>query len=667
MKKVIATTLLAGIASLPCSAEINVIPKPNQVVKKTDADFIFKDHTAIRYDKRLENEAKLLAASIKEATGIKPRLFEETLKINTPSQIYLDIKEGKNKEAYTLVVTPAEVKIEGEDAAGAFYGSQTLLQLIPVEGDAIVPGCKIADKPRFGWRGMHLDVGRHFFGVDKVKKFIDQLAFHKMNSFHWHLTEDQGWRIEIKKYPKLTEIGGFRDSTPPYLDRWGSDGKRYGGFYTQEQIKEVVAYAAERHINVVPEIDMPGHMAAAITAYPHLGNDDIPNYNPKVQCVWGVHPYVLAPKEETFKFVDDVLEEVCQLFPSKYIHIGGDEAPKGQWKKSKFAQSVIKREGLKNEYELQSYFIKRLEKMLEKRGRKLIGWDEIREGGLSPNATMMLWRGWEHAIKSVEEGHDVVMAPGSHTYFDHYQNHSTIELAKGKEFEAIGGFRPMNSVYSFNPVPEQFRGSDKEKHILGCQGQLWTEYMKTWEKVEYMAFPRLSALAEVAWTEVANKDYTDFEKRLQPMLVRYQKAGINHFNPADFGKIKTVHGAKLATNLHPHGANVVELAYDGNEQSFFWSNEGPKAGDYVTLSTDFNLGGSTIKVTTGKEKDGKFTDFLAEGVLQASKDGKIWTEIAVFKDGEASGVAPEDANKIRIMAKKSQNSWLVIRDILITK
>ena len=266
------------------------------------------------------------------------------------------------------------VKITGSDAAGTFYGIQSLLQLIPLEGKKIIPACNIQDSPRFGWRGMHLDVGRHMFDVADIKKFIDWLAFHKMNSFHWHLTEDQGWRIEIKKYPKLTSVGGFRKSSPPYLDRWGSDGKRYGGFYTQEEIKEVVAYAMGRHINVVPEIDMPGHMAAAITAYPELGNTDIPNYKPQVYSVWGIHPYILAPKEETFKFVDDVLTEVCALFPSEYIHIGGDEAPKGQWKQSKFAQSVMKREGLKNEHDLQSYFIGRLDKMLTERVvRSLVG------------------------------------------------------------------------------------------------------------------------------------------------------------------------------------------------------------------------------------------------------------------------------------------------------
>lgn len=529
MKRLI--TSLALLITPVIASPLPIIPLPVQA-ERTQGAFQLHGALAIRYKTELRKEAELLAAGIENATGIKPQLVDEKLRIMLHNYIeFTTNNESDIKEAYTLEVTPKGIKIIGSDAAGAFYGAQSLLQLIPLEGDKTIPGCSIKDSPRFGWRGMHLDVGRHMFDVKDIKKFIDWLAFHKLNSFHWHLTEDQGWRIEIKKYPKLTEIGGFRASTPPYLNRQGSDGKRYGGFYTQDEIKEIVAYAMERHINVVPEIDMPGHMAAAIAAYPHLGNTDIPDYKPQVFSSWGVHPYTLAPKEETFEFINDVLTEVCALFPSKYIHIGGDEAPKEQWRKSRFAHSVMKREGLRNTHELQSYFIGRLDEMLTKKGRKIIGWDEIREGGLSKNATMMLWRGWNHAIQSIEEGHDVVMAPGSHTYFDHYQNDPKLELAKGPEFECIGGLRTIESVYTFNPVPEQFRGTPKAKHILGCQAQLWSEYMKTWDKVEYCAFPRIAALAEVAWSPQEARNYDNFLVRLKPTLERYKKAGVRYFDP----------------------------------------------------------------------------------------------------------------------------------------
>ncbi|MGB0775742.1 MAG: beta-N-acetylhexosaminidase, partial [Akkermansiaceae bacterium] len=488
------------------------------------------------------------------------------------------------------------------------------------------------------------------------------LAFHKMNTFHWHLTEDQGWRIEIKKYPKLTSVGGYRASTPPYGNRGGSDGKRYGGFYTQAQIKEVVAYAKERHITIVPEIDMPGHMAAAITAYPWLGNDDIPNYKPKVYGLWGVHPYVLAPKEETFKWIDDVLTELCELFPSQYIHIGGDEAPKGQWKQSKFAQKVMKREGCKNEHDLQSYFIGRVEKMLEKKGRKLIGWDEIREGGLSPNATMMLWRGWEHAIASINEGHDVVMAPGSHTYFDHYQYNPAAILSQGPEYEAIGGHRTIQSVYSFNPIPKEFQGTPKAKHVLGCQAQLWTEYMKTWKKVEYRAFPRIAALAEVAWTPQEIRNIDDFMKRLKPTLKRYKKEGVNYFDPFNPPQIKGKNGLKAATNLPAHGGNMDIFAIDGKPNTKFWSARGLKQGDHFTVT--FPKAATKplkIKALTGDEDGGK--DILENGIIEAKAGEGDWKKIGSFIRGTARGTAPKGTTQIRLHVTKEQHSWLIIREI----
>ena len=662
LKNLIAASLFSAVTCT--AADINIIPKPNSLKEIKGQSFSLQADTAIRYDKRLENEAKLLAKSILKATGIKVKMVREELRIFLASEIYLDLsdKTGK-KESYSLKVAPKRIKIKGHTATGAFYGTQSLLQLIPVEGQATVPACEISDAPRFGWRGMHLDVGRHFFKTENIKKFIDQLAVHKMNTLHWHLTEDQGWRIEIKKHPKLTEIGAYRKSTPPYGQRWkkGGDGKVYGGFYTQEEIKDIVAYAKARHITIVPEIEVPGHAAAAIAAYPQFGNDDIPNYKPEVQTSWGVHPYTFAPKEETFQFLDDVFSEVCQLFDSKYIHIGGDEAPKTQWKQSKFAQSVMKKHKLHDEHELQSYFIKRIEKILEAKGRKLIGWDEIREGGLSPNATMMLWRGWGHAIASINEGHDVVMAPGSHTYFDHYQNKASVELAKGKEFEAIGGYRPLESVYSFDPMPKQFAGTDKAKHVLGTQAQLWSEYMKTWDKVEYMAFPRLAALAEVAWTQKENKEYQDFRERLKIMAIRYKKAGINAFDQNDFYESEALKGYHVKSSLQPYGENNTIALVDGKPQTFFWSNSAPKEDDHVTISFDKAKKKQSITVKTGNPST--YQDLLEQGLLEVSTDGKTWQTIATFDKGLAAGELPNGTKHLRIRCTKAQNSWLQVHDI----
>lgn len=662
MKKVILATAMALTASLT-AAPLPIIPKPAKT-EVMDGQYTHIKEAAIRFPENLKHEAELLAARIKSSTGVEPKLYDARLRIATPNAIHLGIDgDDSLREAYTLRVEKNGIHITGTDRMGVFYGCQSLLQLIPLEGEPNIPLCKISDQPRFSWRGMHLDVGRHMFEVKDIKKFIDWLAFHKLNTFHWHLTEDQGWRIEIKKYPKLTSVGGYRASTPPYGNRTGSDGKRYGGFYTQEQIKEVVAYAKARHITIVPEIDMPGHMAAAITAYPWLGNDDIPNYKPQVYGLWGVHPYVLAPKEETFKWIDDVLTELCALFPSEYIHIGGDEAPKTQWKKSKFAQSVIKREGLKNEHELQSYFIKRVEKILEKKGRKLIGWDEIREGGLSPNATVMCWmgNGIASAVASAKEGHDVVMAPNSHTYLDHYQRPPKSELAKGKEFEAIGGYLPLSKLYNFEPVPAAL-DEKTQKHILGVQGQLWTEYMKTWDKVEYMAFPRIAAVAELGWTQHELKDYDGFRTRLDTVIQHYKKAGINHAMPHDPPKRETKDGSKVLTSLGTHDTNYAEFAYDGRLDTFFWSNGAPAKDDHFTVHLKQPTASEkTVTVTTGGTNK-LAGDTLTHGILE-SHDGSGWKTVTSFEKGQATGKLPKGTTRIRLRATKAQEKWLIIREI----
>ena len=436
-------------------------------------------------------------------------------------------------EGYRLNVTSDAVTVEAKTPAGLFYGLQTLTQLL--FGDHTsgwsVPVLQIVDAPRFAYRGMHLDVGRHFFPVAFVKKYIDLLAMYKMNKFHWHLTEDQGWRIEIKKYPKLTEIGAYRQETVmgknferfdrPYV----GDGKPHGGFYTQDEVREVVAYAHARYIDVIPEIEMPGHATAALAAYPEFACTDGPF---DVPTTWGIFEDVFCPKEETFQFLEDVLTEVIALFPSQYIHIGGDEVPKVRWQESEVAQEVISREGLADEDELQSYFIKRIESFLQAQGRRLIGWDEILEGGLAPDATVMSWRGMEGGIEAARQGHDVIMTPTSHCYFDYYQ------ADPEQEPLAIRGLTPLEKVYSFEPVPEMLSAEDAE-HILGAQGNVWTEYMATTDYVEYMVFPRMLALSEVVWSPPDLRNWEGFVQRLPDHLRHLDALGVNYRQPEVVG------------------------------------------------------------------------------------------------------------------------------------
>ena len=433
-------------------------------------------------------------------------------------------------EAYTLESNAQQILIKASTDAGAFYAVQTLIQLLPFELEKPVPthpihlpAVSIKDQPRFSYRGMHLDVSRHLFDVKFIKKYIDAMAMLKMNSFHWHLTDDQGWRIEIKKYPKLQEIAAYRDSTliGHYNDspRLYAD-KKYGGFYTQEDVREVIAFAKARHINIIPEIEMPGHAQAAIAAYPELG---CTGKEIGVATEWGVFEDIYCPSEATFTFLENVLDEVMELFPSSYIHIGGDEAPKTQWKTSAIAQQVIQENGLKDEAELQSYFIQRMEKYVNSKGRNIIGWDEILEGGLAPNATVMSWRGTTGAVEAAKAGHDVIMTPTSHSYFDYYQSENDDEPT------AIGGFLPLEKVYHFQPIPKELT-AEEAKHILGPQGNIWTEYMTTSDQVEYMAFPRMLAMSEVAWTAAENKDYTSFINRVEYFHKKMDALDINYAN-----------------------------------------------------------------------------------------------------------------------------------------
>ena len=469
-------------------------------------------------------------------------------------------------EGYVLTTGAAGVSIRGGGAAGVFYGTQSLRQLLPPDierfgwraggGGATVPAVEIEDRPRFRWRGSLLDVSRHFSPVGEVKQYLDTLALHKLNVFHWHLVDDQGWRIEIKKYPRLTEVGAWRAESPRSGSRDLGDGERYGGFYTQEEIRSVVAYAAEREITVVPEIELPGHAAAAIAAYPEFGNADVEDYAPEVPTRWGIHRYTYAPREETFRFLEDVFTEVLALFPSTYIHVGGDEAPKNQWEQSKAAQEVMQREGLADEHALQSWFIRRIERFLTARGRRLIGWDEIQEGGLSPTATMMVWRDWEWARHALMNGNQIVMSPLTHCYLDFYQadpasspepeafNNLLVMCSKTNAwvdyFHADPKTRPepravprilaLEQVYSLDPVPPDLDPA-KEKLVLGVQGNLWTEYIHDFPSLGYMAFPRLSALAEVGWTPVSGKNYESFCLRIVAMLRRLKALGLTYRDP----------------------------------------------------------------------------------------------------------------------------------------
>jgi hexosaminidase len=492
-------------------SSIKIIPLPNKIeVKQGVAD--------------LTNAALTLPPSLQQATEIITQgLASQGVALNSSATKKIHFEEDKNlgQEEYNLLIDDNGAKVSYSTLRGALYGYQSLAQIIATSpSKKTIPQISINDKPRYGYRGMHLDVGRHFFDVAFIKKYIDLLSMYKMNTFHWHLTEDQGWRIEIKKYPKLQQISAYRKETRVGHARSKPevyDGKPYGGYYTQEQVKEVVAYASARGIEVIPEIEMPGHAQAAVAAYPELG---CTGKKIDVCKTWGVFEDVFCPNEATFTFLQDVIDEILPLFPSKYIHIGGDECPKTQWKTNALCQEIIKRENLKDEHGLQSYFIQRMEKYINGKGKKIIGWDEILEGGLAQNATVMSWRGMDGGITAANQNHDVIMTPTDYVYFDYFQSKDPSEPL------GIGGFLPLEKVYSFDPTPSSLP-ADKHKYILGTQGNLWSEYLPTSSQVEYMVLPRMQALAEVAWTETKNKSFINFIDRLKHHFTTWKKLGLN--------------------------------------------------------------------------------------------------------------------------------------------
>jgi hexosaminidase len=517
--------LVLGISclfSFTLISQVNIIPKPNELtVSPNGEQFQITSKTKIVFkDKSLESTANFLNDYLREAYG-----FELTTSpvANGKNLIILDkaTTADKTSGGYALQANKKGIFIQGNDAAGAFYGVQSLIQLLPVQKSTTlnVPSVDIKDAPRFGYRGMMLDVSRHFFSAAYVKRFIDLIALHKMNVFHWHLTDDQGWRVEIKKHPKLMSISAFRDSTiVGHHPGKGKDGIRHGGFYTQNEIKDIVKYAQDRFVEVIPEIEMPGHSQAILAAFPNLG---CTGATFKVSETFGVHKEVLcAGNDDVFTFLQEVIDEIVPLFPSKYIHVGADECPKDRWKACAKCQKRIKDLNIKDEHELQSYFIQRMEKHLNSKGKKLIGWDEILEGGLSKTATVMSWRGEKGGIEAAKQKNTVIMTPTTYVYFDYGQ-------VKPEDSLVIGGFLPLEKVYGYEPIPKELT-ADEGQYILGGQANLWTEYIAYPSKVEYMLFPRMTALSEVLWSKKEQRNYDDFQKRLLTQFQRYDLWKVNY-------------------------------------------------------------------------------------------------------------------------------------------
>ncbi len=514
--------LASAVAALMVSQSLNLVPWPDHVTPGPGS-FQLTDRSGILAGRGADVVANQLRTWLVPATGfalpVSKRRGDVSLAVDST------LRSTLGDEGYRLRVEPGGVSVVGSSTAGLFYGCQTLRQLLPsaifsptrVDSTWTAPGVEIVDRPRFRWRGAHLDVSRNFMPKAWILKYLDLLAAHKFNRFHWHLTDDQGWRIEIKKYPMLTEVGSKRKDTMLVYDPPKYSGEPHEGFYTQEDVKEIVAYAAERFITVVPEIEMPGHAQAAIAAYPELGDGE----EHEVWTKWGVNENVFNVKDETLDFLKDVLDEVMALFPSQFIHVGGDECPKAQWKASAFAQAKMTKLGLKDEHELQSWFIRQMDAYIASKGRRLIGWSEILEGGLAPGAALMVWLGDEGAEAAVKSGHDVVMAQTTHTYFDYYQVKD-----RTKEPHSIGGFLPLEKVYAYEPILPSFSEAEA-KHVMGAQFQLWTEYIREPSHAEYMAFPRACALAEVVWSPKESRNWQSFSTRLPFHLDRLTQMGVN--------------------------------------------------------------------------------------------------------------------------------------------
>ena len=531
MKKTLLALLLTALTLMTAEAQSDradyrVVPLPSTINGVKGADFSLTEHCLINYpagNRDMERNAAMLSLYIEEMTGmhlsIRPTIHSGDRQGNIT--LILDSKLN-NKEGYAILTTPKGVEISGKSAAGVFYGIQTLRKSIPVGKTSAVklPAAQLSAEPRFGYRGMHLDCSRHFFGVETVKHYIDLMALHGMNRLHWHLTDDQGWRVEIKKYPRLTEVGAWRKGTVLGHNSPVNDGIRYGGYYTQDEIREIVRYAADRYITVIPEIDMPGHMLGALAAYPELGCTGGP-YD--VWCQWGVTDDILCVgKDRTLQFINDVLDEVMRLFPGEYIHIGGDESPRVRWQQCALCQQRIRDLGIKAEGKqsaearLQGWFTTQVQNYLSQHGKRIIGWDELLDCGVDTSATIMSWTGAEPGAKGAMLGHDVIMTPNTPMYFDHYQTKSY-----WNEPTAFGGCATLKMVYDFEPVAGNLP-EDKRDHILGAQANLWTEYVTCEPQIDYQVLPRMAALAEMLWLQPEEKNYSDFKSRLNRLVELYK-------------------------------------------------------------------------------------------------------------------------------------------------
>jgi hexosaminidase len=658
--------------------QLPLIPYPKEI-EKGNKSFILNSKTVIIANKD-SFEALYLKQIITQQLGLDLEIAQTS---NAPSKInlVLGVPDSKNfnNESYYLSIDENRIEISAISNQGIFYGLQTLFQLLPIEKaeEIKLPSVQVFDSPKYAWRGLHLDVCRHFFPKEFIKKYIDYLAMYKMNTFHWHLTDDQGWRIEIKKYPKLTEIGAWRKgSMVGHYREQKFDDNRYGGFYTQDEIKDIVAYATQRHITVIPEIEMPGHALAALASYPEYSCTGGPF---EVALKWGVLDDVFCPKEETFTFLENILSEVISLFPSQYIHIGGDECPKTRWKKCANCQALIKKEGLKDEHELQSYFIQRIEKFVNSKDRKIIGWDEILEGGLAPNAAVMCWRGTKGGIEAAKQKHFVVMTPGTHCYFDHYQGEPKNEPL------AIGGYTTVEKVYNFNPTPKELT-SEEAKYILGAQGNVWTEYINDNKKVEYMIFPRMLALSEVLWGTSNPEKYTDFQERMLQHFLVFDKKGIN-YSKAFFEITSKVSPSEIDSSIifslkSSKNQSGIRFTTDGsipnwNSNSYtnpisITKSQTVKAAYFEQQEQKSTLIEQSffIKKTTGKKivlvnqpsesysANGAFT--LVDGIIgDRQKYGRDWLgfsgkDLVATIDLEKV----EDINKLSISFLESQGSWI---------
>ncbi|MBB1286885.1 family 20 glycosylhydrolase [Flavisolibacter sp. BT320] len=563
MKRIVYISALFITINATAQTNLSLIPLPKTIVEKKGS-FVLNGTVRLYHPKNVSSSLVALAlAGVRDASGLQLQASTGVAPAKNGKAISLQLDNSiGHEEGYVLDVTPSAILIKAKNEAGLFYGVQTLLQLIPVEGAAALPAVHIEDEPRFAWRGMMMDPCRHIWSVDFIKKFIDQLAYHKLNKFHWHLTEDQGWRIEIKKYPRLQTVAAYRNGTQVGYDRKKTDSIRYGGYYTQEQIKEVVAYAAARYIEVIPEIEMPGHSVAAVTAYPYLACNEVSFETGKpheVRQVWGVSRDIYcAGNDSVFTFLQDVLSEVMPLFPSKFLHIGGDEAPHEAWAKCAKCQQRMKAEGLKNEAELQSWFVRRMEKFINARGKRIIGWEEIMQGGLSPTATVQSWLGTKSGITAAKMGNDIIMSPYSHMYFDGYQAESKIEP------QAIGYWVPLDTAYAFDPRHPQM-SDDDAKRLLGVQANVWTEFIKTEPYFQYMVYPRMDALAEVAWTPREKKNFTQFQQRLQTQLKRYDRWNIGYRIPAPLPSASYAADSTATLSLQNRAAGGV-VRYELNNE-----------------------------------------------------------------------------------------------------